>query len=84
MLRALTSAGKSWWLSEILRGRNLGVKVADLPGSMKNWVWHYCVDMRLAATPQAACTSTGAWINGLNSPWICDLLPIRFSGARRG
>lgn len=72
---ALTNAGKSWWLNETLGGQDLGVKFADLPGSVTNGVRRYCVDCDPPANPPVACTSagakTGAWINGLNNTWIC-------------
>ena len=72
---ALTNAGKSWWLNETRAGQDLGVKFADLPGSVTNGVRRYCIDCDPPANPPVACTSTGAktgaWINGLNGTWVC-------------
>ena len=72
---APTNAGKSWWLSESLGGQDVGVKFADLPGSVTNGVRRYCVDCDPPANPPVACTSagakTGAWVNGLNNTWLC-------------
>ena len=72
---ALTNAGKSWWLNESLGGQDLGVKFADLPGSVTNGARRYCVDCDPPANPPVACTSagakTGAWVNGLNNTWVC-------------
>ncbi len=72
---APTNAGKSWWLNESLGGQDLGVKFADLPGSVTNGARRYCVDCDPPANPPVACTSagakTGAWVNGLNNIWVC-------------
>ena len=72
---ALTNAGKSWWLNETRAGQDLGVKFADLPGSVTNGVRRYCIDCDPPANPPVACTSTGAktgaWVNGLNGTWVC-------------
>lgn len=72
---ALTNAGKSWWLNETQGSQDLGVKFADLPGSVTNGARRYCIDCDPPANPPVACTSTGAktgaWINGLNGTWIC-------------
>ncbi len=72
---ASTNAGKSWWLSESLGGQDAGVKFADLPGSVTNGARRYCVDCDPPTNPPVACTSagtkTGAWVNGLNSSWVC-------------
>ena len=72
---ALTNAGKSWWLKESLGGQDLGVRFADLPGSVTNGARRYCVDCDPPANPPVACTSagakTGAWLNGLNNTWVC-------------
>jgi Concanavalin A-like lectin/glucanases superfamily/Pectate lyase superfamily protein len=72
---ALTNAGKSWWLNESQGNQDVGVKFADLPGSVTNGARRYCVDCDPPANPPVACTSagakTGAWVNGLNSTWIC-------------
>ena len=71
----LTNAGKSWWLNESIGGQDLGVKFADLPGSVTNGTRRYCVDCDPPANPPVACTSagtkTGAWVNGLNNIWVC-------------
>jgi hypothetical protein len=72
---ALTNAGKSWWLNESAGSQDLGVKFADLPGSVTNGVRRYCIDCDPPTNPPVACTSsgakTGAWINGLNNVWLC-------------
>jgi hypothetical protein len=72
---ALTNAGKSWWLNESAGSQDLGVKFADLPGSVTNGARRYCIDCDPPANPPVACTSsgakTGAWINGLNNVWLC-------------
>ena len=72
---ALTNAGKSWWLNETQGSQDLGVKFADLPGSVTNGGRRYCVDCDPPANPPVACTSsgakTGAWANGLNNTWVC-------------
>lgn len=72
---ALTNAGKSWWLNESTGAQDLGVKFADLPGSVTNGVRRYCVDCDPPVNPPVACTSTGAktgaWVNGLNNTWVC-------------
>lgn len=72
---ALTNAGKSWWMNESVGGQDLGVKFADLPGTVTNGVRRYCVDCDPPTNPPVACTSagtkTGAWLNGLNNTWLC-------------
>jgi hypothetical protein len=72
---ALTNAGKSWWLNESQGSQDVGVKFADLPGSVTSGARRYCVDCDPPANPPAACTSTGAktgaWVNGLNGTWVC-------------
>jgi hypothetical protein len=72
---ASTNAGKSWWLNESTGAQDLGVKFADLPGSVTNGVRRYCIDCDPPANPPVPCASsgakTGAWINGLNNTWVC-------------
>jgi hypothetical protein len=71
----LTNSGNTNWLRVMQGSRDLGMKFADLPGTVTNGVRRYCVDCDPPANPPVACTSsgtkTGAWIDGLNNIWIC-------------
>lgn len=71
----LTNTGNTNWLRVMQGSRDLGMKFADLPGTVTNGVRRYCVDCDPPANPPVACTSagtkTGAWIDGLNNTWVC-------------
>jgi Concanavalin A-like lectin/glucanases superfamily/Pectate lyase superfamily protein len=71
----LTNSGDTYWLRVMQGSRDLGMKFADLPGTVTNGVRRYCVDCDPPANPPVACTSsgtkTGAWIDGLNNTWVC-------------